>query len=114
MLFGLRVPRRKPLQEFQKAATDAFLGLEEKIGAEVAKTLGRLIGREGPVDLDAEGLKGPSSTWTYLVNDDQSGWGVGLLKGSNIGFTAAAAALYGPLFLLALVTNRFKKRRDRA
>ena len=24
-----------------------------------------------PVDLEARGLKGPSSTWTYLVNDDQ-------------------------------------------
>ncbi len=108
------IGRREPLQEFQKAATDAFLGLEEKIGAEVAKTLERLIGCEGPVDLDAEGLKGPSSTWTYLVNEDQLGWGVGLLKGSNVGFAAGAAAFAGPLFLLALVTNRLKKRRDRA
>ena len=45
----------------------------------------------------AEGLKGPSSTWTYLVNDDQFGWGVEMLKGTNIGFSAGAAAFYGPL-----------------
>ena len=56
------------------------------------------------------GLKGPSSTWTYLVNEEQFGWGVELLKGTNIGFAAGAAAFYGPLFLLALIANRFKRK----
>jgi preprotein translocase subunit SecA len=105
--------RKEPLQEFQKAATESFLGLEEKTGREVSKTLERLIGREGPVDLDAEGLKGPSSTWTYLVNEDQLGWGVELLKGSNVGFAAGAAAFYGPLFLFALLADRRKRRKER-
>ncbi len=103
--------RKEPLAEFQKAATEAFLELEEKIGASKAETLEALLGREGPVDLEAEGLKGPSSTWTYLVNEDQLGWGVELLKGTNVGFTSAAAAFYGPLFILAILGKRFKKRR---
>jgi len=103
--------RKEPLQEFQKAATEAFLALEDKIGAEVEASLRSLIGREGPVDLEAEGLKGPSSTWTYLVSEDQFGWGVELLKGTNIGFAAGAAALYGPLFVMALLANRFRKKR---
>jgi preprotein translocase subunit SecA len=104
------IGRKEPLQEFQKAATEAFLGLEEAIGVAIDGTLRFLIAREGPVDLDAAGLKGPSSTWTYLVNEDQFGWGVELLKGSNVGFAAGAAALYGPLFVLALIANRFKKK----
>jgi len=103
--------RKEPLQEFQKGATEAFLALEDKIGAAVEASLRSLIGREGPVDLEAEGLKGPSSTWTYLVNEDQFGWGVELLKGTNIGFAAGAAALYGPLFVLALIANRFKRKK---
>jgi preprotein translocase subunit SecA len=103
--------RQEPLAEFQKAATQAFLELEEKIGAETGKTLEALVGREGPVDLEAEGLKGPSSTWTYLVNEDQLGWGVELLKGTNVGFTSAAAAFYGPLFILAILGKRFKRKK---
>ena len=103
--------RKEPLAEFQKAATEAFLELEEKIGTEMGKTLETIVDREGPIDLEAEGLKGPSSTWTYLVNEDQLGWGVELLKGTNVGFTSAAAAFYGPLFILAILGKRFKKRR---
>jgi preprotein translocase subunit SecA len=102
---------REPVHEFQKAATAAFAGLEEKISSAVAGTVESLITREGPVDLDAEGLKGPSSTWTYLVSDEQFGWGIGLLKGSQIGFTAVSAGVYGPLFVLALLVNRLFGRK---
>jgi preprotein translocase subunit SecA len=70
-----------------------------------------LIDRVGPVDPEEEGLRGPSSTWTYLVNEDQLGWGVEMLKGTNVGFSAVAAAMYGPLFVLALIAKRFKKKR---
>ena len=103
--------RKEPLHEFQKAATDSFLELEGRICGSIEESLQSLISREGPVDLEAEGLKGPSSTWTYLVNEDQFGWGVEVLKGTNIGFAAGAAALYGPLFIFALLVNRFKKRK---
>jgi len=103
--------RKEPLHEFQKAATEAFLKLEKRIGREVKKTLKALIEREGPVDPEREGLKGPSSTWTYLVNEDQFGWGVEMLKGTNVGFSVAAAALYGPLFVIALIANRFRRKR---
>jgi preprotein translocase subunit SecA len=102
--------RQEPLHEFQKAATEAFLGLEEKIGREAERTLESLVGRPGPVDIDAEGLRGPSSTWTYLVTEDQFGWGVELLKGTNVGFTVAAAALYGPLLVFTLLAKRLRRR----
>jgi len=103
--------RLEPLQEFQKAATDAFLGLEGRIRGEVEAALRPIIARGGPVDLEAAGLKGPSSTWTYLVDEEELGWGVRLLKGGNAGFASAAAAFAGPLFVLALVLDRFRKKR---
>ncbi len=107
----VKLGRMEPLTEFQKSATEAFLSMEKAVERDVLTTLKSLVAREGPVDLDAEGLKGPSSTWTYLVNDDQFGWGVEMLKGSNIGFTAVAAALYGPLYVFALIVNRFKRKK---
>jgi len=107
----VKLGRMEPLTEFQKSATETFLNMEKAIERHVRATLKSLVAREGPDDLDAEGLKGPSSTWTYLVNDDQFGWGVEMLKGSNIGFAAIAAALYGPLYVFALIANRLKKRR---
>ena len=67
--------------------------------------------RDGPLDLDADDLRGPSSTWTYLVNEDQFGWGMEMLKGRNIGLAAGAALYAGPLFLLTLLVNRLRKKR---
>jgi preprotein translocase subunit SecA len=103
--------RKEPLHEFQKAATEAFLGLEKRIERESRNTLKSLLERTGAVDLDAEGLRGPSSTWTYLVNEDQFGWGVEMLKGTNVGFTAGAAAFAGPLFIFALIANRLRRKK---
>jgi len=102
--------RQEPLHEFQKAATESFLGLSDRIADALDATLRSLVASDGPVDLDAAGLKGPSATWTYLVNEDQFGWGVEVLKGTNIGFAAGAAAFSGPLFVFALLVNRLKKK----
>jgi preprotein translocase subunit SecA len=104
---------KEPADEFMKAATEAFDAMEERVGAETADTLASYIARPGPVDLEAEGLKGPSSTWTYLVDEDQFGWGVEMLKGRNVGFAAAAAGVFGPLFVLTLLAGRLKKKRPR-
>jgi preprotein translocase subunit SecA len=104
---------REPVHEFQKAATEAFAGLEARIMEVVVSTVEALIAREGPVDLDAEGLKGPSSTWTYLVSDEELGWGIGLLKGSQIGFAAVSAGVFGPLFVLSLLVRKAFGRRKR-
>ncbi len=109
-LFG--VSGRDPLHEFQKSATEMFHDLKTELRREIAGTLRSFIGREGPLDLDAEGLRGPSSTWTYLVNDDQVEWGIELMKGKNIGFAAVAASpVAAPFLFLALVLRRLKRAR---
>ena len=104
---------KEPVQEFHKSATGAFEEMEAKIEGAIADSLGKLVKMEGPVDLDAQGLKGPSSTWTYLVNEEQFGWGVELLKGKHIGFAVGAAAFWGPLFILTLIVRRLRGRRKR-
>ncbi len=101
-----------PIREFVKIIDNQFQQLELKIYTEILKTFNSLALTSGGVDLDNAGLKGPSSTWTYLVDDNQFGLWVGLLQGSNIGFTAGAAAVYGPLYILmALVQRGFRKKK---
>jgi preprotein translocase subunit SecA len=57
------------------------------------------------------GLRGPSSTWTYLVNDDafSDRMAAMLLSRRNIGF-AANAALTGPLLLVWALSRRLRRR----
>ena len=104
---------KTPLDEFQKSATEAFLELERSIDDCVLTEMEVVIHGDGSAELALERLKGPSSTWTYLVNEDQFGWGIELLKGRHIGFAAGAAALYGPLFILALIVRRVLGKKDK-
>jgi preprotein translocase subunit SecA len=106
---------KEPLHEFQARAADAFAEMEKQVERAVVKTLRQLIKTPpGPIDLQAAGLKGPSSTWTYLVNEDQFGWGVELLKGKNIGLAVGAAAFWGPLFIFTLLMKRLRRRKKKA
>ena len=105
---------KEPLPEFHKAAAGAFSEMAQRSEGAVVKTLMELIKRPGPVDLRAEGLKGPSSTWTYLINEEQFGWGVELLKGKNLGFAVGAAAFWGPLFLFTLLVRRRRRRKKKS
>jgi preprotein translocase subunit SecA len=104
---------KEPLHEFHRSATDAFAEMEKRSDRIIIKTLRELIKKQGPVDLSAEGLKGPTSTWTYLINEEQFGWGVELLKGKNLGFAVGAAAFWGPLFVFTLLMKRLRRRKKR-
>ena len=104
---------KEPLHEFHISATDAFAEMEKQSDRVIIKTLRDLVKKRAPVDLAAEGLKGPTSTWTYLVNEEQFGWGVELLKGKNLGFAVGAAAFLGPLFVFTLLMRRLRRRKKR-
>lgn len=64
--------------------------------------------------LELKKIKGPSSTWTYLVKEDQFGWGVEMLKGKNIGLALSAALSmfsHGPIYILVLALRRLRRKR---
>jgi len=107
----VNVGGESPINEFQRILTDAFRERQANINQEIVKSFKSLIITEEGVDLDSDELKGPSSTWTYLISDSQFGAWMELLKGGNIGFAAGAAAWYGPIFILWGFINRFKKRK---
>jgi len=109
----VNVGGESPINEFHKILTDAFREREQKINRGIVKSFESVKITEDGVDLDSENLKGPSSTWTYLISDSQFGAWMEMLKGGNIGFAAGAAAWYGPIFILWGLIHRLTKRKKK-
>ena len=100
-----------PFQEFVKMAAASF---EESFNAIEQRALDKYASLDLSPDalsLENLGLLGPSSTWTYLVDDHAftDRLTAQLVGGRNVGF-AAVAALTGPLLLLWSLMHRFRKR----
>ena len=100
-----------PINEFHKLVNAAFLELDHRIEEGVAHTFDTLKLKEDGVNLDEAGVRGPSSTWTYLISDNTFSSWVGLLQGTNIGFTAVAAGYLGPLYVLLGLLRRRRWRK---
>ncbi len=102
---------KDPYTEYHREARDAFPLLLEQVDREVVETFLRVEVSSDGVDWAAEGLLGPSSTWTYLVTDQPFKTG---LFGSLAGRPSAgiyAAAIFGPLLAVAMVIRAWQLRR---
>jgi preprotein translocase subunit SecA len=62
-----------PLDRFHERAAEAFLITREEIDAGIVHTFETASVTADGIDIAAAGLRGPSSTWTYLVNDTPFG-----------------------------------------
>lgn len=60
---------RNPIDEFHAQIIQAYEQIPAKINRESEKMLARLGGSNDPAKWEKFGLKSPSSTWTYLIND---------------------------------------------
>ena len=102
-----------PLTHFIRTVTVAFHRLQETLDDGVLDALGRIhVGVTG-LDLSGVRLKGPSSTWTYLVNDDPFRKQIGrLLTGpGRATFAIGAAVTAMPLLIFWGLVDRFVRRR---
>lgn len=97
-----------PLDEFNKAAIEAFDNLLKVIEERVIDTLNSIEIGENGIDMEKEGLRSPSSTWTYIVDD-----GIG-----QFGFTPALGNVVAPainpmLYITLAIYKAFKDRAKR-
>jgi preprotein translocase subunit SecA len=102
-----------PLKRFTTDLTLAFHRIEETVDEAVLAALDLVSVSGGRLDLSAIDIKGPSSTWTYLVNDDPFRNQIGmLLTGPGRTTFAIGAALFAmPLLIFWGIVNRlFGKR----
>ncbi len=99
---------RLPLTEFQRQIIDAYAEMMEGLRDELAATFLRLRAKHGTIDLDRAGIRGPTSTWTYLVNDNPlPSFALQLIAGGNAGVafaTSVLAVVYFPVTAVVLAT----------
>ncbi len=108
---------RDPLTEFQRQIIGAYADMMEGLRDEVVDTFRTLRAEHGTIDLERAGLRGPSATWTYLVNDNPfaSFW-VSLIGPGGFGMSLATsflALLYWPITVAVVVTRLLRRTRRR-
>jgi preprotein translocase subunit SecA len=107
-----RLGGQDPLTVFTLAAIQAYSDIDESVDAAVLEALSRVRTVAGAVDLSQTGIKSPTSTWTYLVNDDPFRNRLGALLTGPGGATLAmySAAVLMPLLLLWGLIDRLLHR----
>ena len=94
-----------PFLNYNQKLIEGFADLEQHIHSVILEIYETLIIKNNHIDLNEMGVKGPSSTRTYLVHD-----GTELQSSmSEIAVSAVAA----PMYTLFMVVNRFWKRGEK-
>ncbi len=62
--------KETPIDEFHRTAIPVFKNIADEIAERAAKTLKTVTITAEGADLEAEGLRRPSATWTYMVHDN--------------------------------------------
>lgn len=65
-----------PISEFNKIAIESYEKLLQTINDEIVKILSKATITTEGIDMEKEGLKAPSSTWTYLIDDNPEQLGI--------------------------------------
>jgi preprotein translocase subunit SecA len=104
-----------PLTRFTTEIGLAFRRMEDTIDGAVLDVLTAVRVIRGRIDLEGLGIKGPSSTWTYLVNDDPFRNQIGMiLTGPGRTTIAIYAAVWMmPLLLVWGLVDRLLRKRPK-
>jgi preprotein translocase subunit SecA len=105
----VRLGSMDPLTEFQRQADQAFQELGARLEADCLDALDRLEPSAAGLESLAQELRGPSSTWTYLVDDDPFRDRMGLRVAGDLALSLGAAFYY-PLYIAGALVERFRKR----
>ena len=98
----VRLGGQDPLTVFTTEAIGAFSRIDDAIEEAVLTAVARVRIVGSRVDLTMTGIRSPSATWTYLVNDDPFKSRIGAMLTGPGGITIAiySAAILMPLMIL--------------
>jgi preprotein translocase subunit SecA len=106
-----RLGGQDPLFEFRKISIDLFDSLHERIKHRMREYFTQLSVSDGKMNISTVSAKIPSSTWTYLINDNPFENMIELQFIGNVG-VSAGALLTWPLLLLYPLVRRWRKKRE--
>ncbi|MGB7604998.1 MAG: hypothetical protein WBL93_05920, partial [Lutisporaceae bacterium] len=99
------IGKQNPLFEFNKLAVQTFDEMLKDIEKDIVSEFEAASITKAGIDLEKEGLKAPSSTWTYLINENPDQF-------RNLSFLSDAVsnAVKGPLFTLRSLYRFFANK----
>ncbi len=104
---------KDPFTEFYRTAGAGFEALLERIDETIVEVFERIEVTAEGVDWDREGLRGPSSTWTYLINDNIFGNNTFLTLANRPGFGLWAMLLCWWILVPWALVIRWRRRQDK-
>ncbi len=104
-----RLGGQEPVIEFQKRSIEIFDNLQDEIEHDMIASFNTV--NDSRANLDSLGLKAPSATWTYLVNDNPFEDMLEILLIGNVGLSTGAG-LYWPLMGLYLWFKRLTRHKS--
>jgi len=108
-IYLARFAGQDPLDGYLRDVDTRFRAEIEGLDAEIEDATSRLtLGDGGEVEAPPE-LRGPSSTWTYLVDDDPFRQALGLHVAASMTL-GIGAALHAPLYIPIALYRRFRRR----
>ena len=107
-----RLGYQDPLFEFLKIVVEMFDNLQSDMESGMINRFNSLNISSSNVDMDSLGLKAPSSTWTYLINDDPFENMFATNFAGSMGLSTGWSFFWlWPLLLIFPLLRRFMKKK---
>jgi preprotein translocase subunit SecA len=95
-----------PVMNFNMTIIEGFNNFQQQVEDEMLDALENMVIKDGHIDLDVMGIKGPSSTRTYMVTDGSDE--VGMIEAVG---QLAAKMFTAPFYLIAMLIEKvFRKK----
>ena len=108
-----RIGGQVPLIEFQKLAMSMYDELFNNMDEVLIQEFNRLAVKSSDFNIEEHGFRAPSATWTYLVSDNPFEEQFGFQLIGNIGLSAGAALMFGPLLGLYPLLRKFRIKKQK-
>lgn len=105
-----RLGGKDPLTLFRKTTIELFEQYQSSYDNELLEIVQKIISGRMNSDLSDLGLKAPTATWTYFVNDNPFEGVIGMILQGNLN-DLSSAMTSGPAIMVVAILKHFQKRR---
>ena len=100
---------RDPYIEYQKFAVTRFADMLQELEKESLRLFSELSTSTNEIDFEQHGIKAPTATWTYLINDNPFEHLFGTQLIGNTGLSLGVVWMW-PFILISLLLKKLRKR----